>query len=156
MKHSVTLLAALLFAPPAALQAAAPGQKPNVLFIISDDLKPLLGCYGTSWIQSPNLDRLAAKGTCTVDQQLPRGHPHDLAFYSNSGELRAYSGIPKTGPIPEAQQRELIHGHAACVSYIDAQVGLLMQTLADCGVADDTIVCFWGNHGWHLGEHGHW
>jgi iduronate 2-sulfatase len=42
------------------------------------------------------------------------------------------------------------------VSYIDAQVGLLMQTLADCGVADDTIICFWGDHGWHLGEHGHW
>jgi iduronate 2-sulfatase len=64
--------------------------------------------------------------------------------------------VPKTGPISETQQRELIHGYAACVSYIDAQVGLLMQTLADCGVADDTIICFWGDHGWHLGEHGHW
>ena len=31
-----------------------------------------------------------------------------------------------------------------------------MQTLAECGVADDTIICFWGDHGWHLGEHGHW
>jgi arylsulfatase A-like enzyme len=89
-------------------------------------------------------------------QQLPQGSPNDLAFYSNSGELRAYSDIPKTGPIPEAQQRELVHGYAACVSYIDAQVGLLMQTLADCGVADNTIICFWGDHGWHLGEHGHW
>jgi len=89
-------------------------------------------------------------------QQLPHGSPHDLAFYSHSGELRAYADIPKTGPIPEVQQRELIHGYAACVSYIDAQVGLLMQTLAECGVADNTIVCFWGDHGWHLGEHGHW
>ena len=89
-------------------------------------------------------------------QQLPQGSPNDLAFYSNSGELRAYSDIPKTGLIPEALQRVLVHGYAACVSYIDAQVGLLMQTLADCGVADDTIICFWGDHGWHLGEHGHW
>ena len=56
------LLSAL--APLATLHAAdTPKQKPNILFIISDDLKPLLGCYGTSWIQSPNLDRLAAKGT---------------------------------------------------------------------------------------------
>jgi arylsulfatase A-like enzyme len=89
-------------------------------------------------------------------QTLPDGSPNNLAFYSHSGELRAYSDIPKTGPIPEAQQSELVHGYAACVSYIDAQVGLLMQTLAECGVADDTIICFWGDHGWHLGEHGHW
>jgi arylsulfatase A-like enzyme len=89
-------------------------------------------------------------------QTMPGGSPHDLSFYGSSGELRAYSDLPKTGPLPEKQQRELIHGYAACVSYIDAQVGMLMQTLADCGVADDTIICFWGDHGWHLGEHGHW
>jgi iduronate 2-sulfatase len=69
MKHTLTILTALLLtallrAPLAALHAAdSRRQKPNVLFIISDDLKPLLGCYGTSWIQSPNIDRLAAKGT---------------------------------------------------------------------------------------------
>lgn len=89
-------------------------------------------------------------------QQLPQGGPHDLAFYSHSGELRAYSDVPKTGAIPEPQQRELIHGYAACVSYIDAQVGLLMKTLEEAGVAKQTIVCLWGDHGWHLGEHGHW
>jgi len=89
-------------------------------------------------------------------QQLPQGSPHDLAFYSHSGELRAYSDVPKTGAIPEPQQRELIHGYAACVSYIDAQVGLLMKTLEEEGIADNTLVCLWGDHGWHLGEHGHW
>jgi iduronate 2-sulfatase len=346
VKHTLTLFIALLLAPLAALHADdIPKQKPNVLFIVSDDLKPLLGCYGTAWIQSPNIDRLASKGTVftanycqvafcaptrfslltglrpdgtgvylnpdqpqdmlrtrlpemvtlpqhfknhgyithplhkvfdgrTVDQghdaaswtvpygpwelapgekpapggyqdpatkarlaeamkqrkpisgpvteacdipdnayhdggvahtavqrirefskkkqpfflavgfvkphlpfiapkkywdlydraslplasfqTLPAGSPHDLAFYSNSGELRAYSDVPKTGPIPDALHRELVHGYAACVSYIDAQVGLHMQTLAECGVADDTIICFWGDHGWHLGEHGHW
>ena len=31
-----------------------------------------------------------------------------------------------------------------------------MRTLEECGVADDTIICFWGDHGYHLGEHGHW
>jgi arylsulfatase A-like enzyme len=89
-------------------------------------------------------------------QEPPQGSPHDLAFYSNSGELRDYADLPKTGPIPEPQQRELVHGYAACVSYIDAQVGLLMETLKETGVADNTIICFWGDHGWHLGEHGHW
>ena len=342
MKTTLTLLTALLLAPLAALHAAdgpAP-EKPNVLFIVVDDLKPLLGCYGESWIKSPNIDRLASRGalftasycqvsfcapsrmsvltglrpdstrvffnpaqqedilrtrfpdivtlpqqfkshgyiTCgmgkvfdgrTVDkgddtmswsvpyvrrldnapgelpdkpgyqnpetkklvaqglpgppvecedlpdnayrdgamaltaaaklrefargrqpfflavgfvkphlafiapkkywdlydraalplapfQELPTSSPHDLAFYSNSGELRERAGVPKTGPIKESMQRELIHGYAACVSYIDAQVGLLMKTLDEMGIADNTIICLWGDHGWHLGEHGHW
>ncbi len=43
--------------------ANASSKKPNILFIVSDDLKPLLGCYGASWIQSPNIDRLAQRGT---------------------------------------------------------------------------------------------
>jgi len=89
-------------------------------------------------------------------QALPEASPHDLAFYSNSGELRAYAGVPKTDPIPEAMQRELIHGYAACVSFIDAQVGLLVRTLEESGVDDNTIICLWGDHGWHLGEHGYW
>ena len=73
-------------------------------------------------------------------QQMPQGSSHDLAFYSHSGELRSYSDVPKSGPIPEPLQRELIHGYAACVSYIDAQVGLLMKTLETAGIADNTPV----------------
>lgn len=38
-------------------------QKPNVLFIAIDDLKPILGCYGDKQIKTPNIDRLAKKGT---------------------------------------------------------------------------------------------
>lgn len=89
-------------------------------------------------------------------QDLPRGSPYDLAFYGNSGELRDYADVPGGVPLPAAFQRELIHGYAACVTYIDAQVGLLMRTLEECGVAGNTVVCLWGDHGWHLGEHGHW
>ena len=89
-------------------------------------------------------------------QDLPAGSPHDHAFYSNSGELRERDGVPKNGPLPEALQRELIHGYAACVSYIDAQVGVLMKALEEAGIADNTVICLWGDHGYHLGEHGHW
>jgi len=39
-----------------------PAQKPNVLLICVDDLRPELGCYGVSYIHSPNIDRLAASG----------------------------------------------------------------------------------------------
>lgn len=48
------------------------------------------------------------------------------------------------------------HGYYACVSYVDAQVGRLMATLDELGLADNTIVVVWGDHGWHLGEHNFW
>ena len=44
-------------------------QQPNVLFIAVDDLKPLLNCYGTEEIQSPNIDRLASGGTIFANSQ---------------------------------------------------------------------------------------
>ena len=349
MKPTLPLFAALLLTPLAALHAAdaPPPKKPNVLFIAIDDLKPLLGCYGTSWIKSPAIDRLAQQGTLftssycrvplcaptrvslltglspdstgvyfnpfkvknvlrrhmpevvtlpqyfknngyitcamgkvfdsrTVDaghdsvswslpfvnqhqftpsgpgvrgyqnpetqerlkkatkestrnplagpptecrdvpdnayldgamartavaeikglaqqpqpfflavgfhkphlpfiapkkywdlydraalpiaafQSFPFGSPPEAPVVPNSGELRDYAGVPKSGPIPEAQQRELINGYAACVSYIDAQVDLLVKALEESGIAENTIICLWGDHGWHLGEHGHW
>ena len=86
--------------------------------------------------------------------QLPDGAP---AFhFQDSMELRGgYTGIP-AGPLPAALQRELIHGYHACVSYIDAQVGRLIDGLAAAGVADNTVVVLWGDHGWHLGDHGMW
>ena len=64
MKLTLTLIALFLLTSLSSLRAAdSPIEKPNVLFIVSDDLKPLLGCYGTEWIRSPNIDQLAARGT---------------------------------------------------------------------------------------------
>ena len=42
--------------------AAADSKKPNVLFLISDDLRPELGCYGNKFVKTPNIDALAAGG----------------------------------------------------------------------------------------------
>lgn len=72
------------------------------------------------------------------------------------GEIMAFKPIPTTEPFPEDITRQLIHGYYASVSYMDAQVGRLLDGLEAHGFADNTIVVLWGDHGWHLGDHGSW
>lgn len=73
-----------------------------------------------------------------------------------SEELRRYSDIPASGPIPEKKARELIRGYRACVSYVDAQIGRILQALTDLRLRDNTVVVLFGDHGYHLGEHALW
>ncbi|MBP88120.1 MAG: iduronate sulfatase [Planctomycetaceae bacterium] len=72
------------------------------------------------------------------------------------GELRAYADVPRKGPLPDDLARTLIHGYYACVSYTDAQVGRVLDELESLGLANNTIVVLWGDHGWNLGEHTLW
>jgi len=73
-----------------------------------------------------------------------------------SGELRAYASIPPRGPVDRETARKLIHGYYACVSFIDAQIGRLLDSVDQLGLGDNTIIILWGDHGWQLGEHGMW
>ena len=76
--------------------------------------------------------------------------------YKLWGEIHGYSDIPDEGPIPIEKQKELIHGYYACVSYVDAQVGRVLDHLKELGLDKNTLVVLWGDHGWHLGDHGLW
>ena len=76
--------------------------------------------------------------------------------WHDSKELRGHSDIPDQGDIPIEKQLEVIHGYYACISFIDAQVGRLLDELEKLGIADNTIIMLWGDHGWHLGDHGLW
>lgn len=79
------------------------------------------------------------------------------AFAGTSwGEMRAYSDIPQQGDVSAEKAAELIHGYYAAVSYMDAQVGRVLEELDRLGLAKNTIVVLWGDHGWKLGEHGMW
>ena len=71
------------------------------------------------------------------------------------GELRNYHGIPE-GTVPPELARQLKHGYYAAVSYMDAQVGRVLDELDRLGLRENTIVVLWGDHGWKLGEHDAW
>lgn len=92
--------------------------------------------------------------------QLPavQAPPKDAPAFAptNFGELRNYSDTPDTGPVNEELARTLIHGYHAATSYVDAQVGRLLDALEREGLAEKTIIVLWGDHGWHLGDHGMW
>ena len=70
-------------------------------------------------------------------------------------ELRLYHGIPE-GSIPPDLARQLLHGYYAAISYTDAQVGKVLDEIERLGLAKNTIVILWGDHGWKLGEHDAW
>jgi iduronate 2-sulfatase len=74
----------------------------------------------------------------------------------NSGELRAYSGVPKTGRLPDDMALGLIRGYHACVSFTDAQIGRILDELERLDLSKNTIVILWGDHGWNLAEHTLW
>lgn len=84
----------------------------------------------------------------------PQGTP-EIAF-TRWQELRGYTDIPKEGPLPQGKVRELIHGYYAATSYMDTQVGRVLNELEAQGLAKRTVVMLFGDHGWHLGEQGQW
>lgn len=88
---------------------------------------------------------------------------------NNNNELLSYNPVPteldtntRYSPfevgksLSVSQQQELLHGYFACVSFVDAQIGLLLASLEKTGKAENTIIVLWGDHGFHLGDHGMW
>ncbi len=80
-----------------------------------------------------------------------------------SGEIAAYDPIPTNSaangedqPLPEDLQRSLVHGYYASTSYMDAQLGLVLDALARLELTENTVVVLWSDHGYHLGDLGIW
>lgn len=71
-------------------------------------------------------------------------------------ELRSYGGIPKEGYTDDELTKTLIHAYYASVSYVDAQLGMVMQALEDLKLRENTMVVLMSDHGYKLGEYGAW
>ncbi|WP_257669265.1 sulfatase [Parapedobacter tibetensis] len=85
----------------------------------------------------------------------PPGHAPEIALHDGV-ELRGYTDIPDMGPLSDEQIHQLRHGYYASISFIDAQIGNLLDELARQGLLDNTIIVLWSDHGFHLGELGLW
>jgi arylsulfatase A-like enzyme len=91
---------------------------------------------------------------------LPRGAPL-MAVNTMRELISSYYEFhdaprPDQGSLTEDQARLLKHGYYASVSYVDAQIGRLLDELQRLGLWENTIVVLWGDHGWKLGEHNSW
>ncbi len=73
-----------------------------------------------------------------------------------NGELANYKPVPNSGVVDADLRRQLTHGYYASVSFVDAQIGRLLTELDQQKLTENTIVVLWGDHGFHLGDHGLW
>lgn len=85
----------------------------------------------------------------------PNGSPPLIGNRSRE-LLRQYRGLPTKLPLDRETERQLVHGYYACVSFIDAQIGRLLEGLASRGLADNTVVVITSDHGFQLGDHRMW
>lgn len=90
------------------------------------------------------------------DIPLPVNPVNDLDDIPLASELAINTRAKDMGGMSEADKRDAIRAYLASVSYMDWQVGRVLDALEKSGQAERTIVVFWGDHGWHLGEHRRW
>lgn len=98
-------------------------------------------------VSLPSLDGLR-KG----DSRWAHGSSEFYKYDTN----RSFEQPSRGESIAESDAQEIRRAYYACVSYVDAQIGRVLDTLREEGLENDTIVVLWGDHGWHLGENNVW
>jgi arylsulfatase A-like enzyme len=90
---------------------------------------------------------------------LPKVLDTDLDDLSPTGRRWALeaetAGLHRT-VVEHGQWKAAVAAYLACVSFVDAQIGKLLEALDSGPHKDNTIVVLWSDHGWHLGEKQHW
>lgn len=95
------------------------------------------------------------------NQYAPDGMPE--VAWSSYGELRNYADQHKLNAsgainttLPADDVRNLRRAYYSAISWTDSLIGVVMKELQNLGFDNNTVVSFWGDHGWQLGEHGEW
>ncbi len=89
------------------------------------------------------------------NQRAPAGREKLKQYVPHGKDVKEHIN-PDTGLLDEAFQLKLKKGYYACTSFVDAQIGIVLNKLKELGLDKNTIVVIWGDHGLFLGEHGRW
>ena len=88
--------------------------------------------------------------------ELPPTRPGDLDDIPPAGVKMAKPGVDHAAVLASGRWKEAVQAYLAAISYLDAQVGRVLDAVEKSPAKDNLIICFWGDHGWHLGEKEHW
>jgi len=87
--------------------------------------------------------------------ELPKVQPN-LDALPASGKRMALAGGQHEAMLKTGRWKEAVQAYLACITFLDAQIGRLLDAFDKCAHKDNTIILFWVDHGWHLGEQQHW
>jgi arylsulfatase A-like enzyme len=88
--------------------------------------------------------------------ELPPHRTNDLDDLPPAAVKMAHAFGDHARVMASGRWKEAVQGYLAAISYLDAQVGRVLDAFEKSAYTSNTIICFWGDHGWHLGEKEHW
>ena len=88
--------------------------------------------------------------------QLPKVLEDDLKDVPPAGVRMARPEGDHKAVVAAKQWRHAVQGYLAAITFLDGQVGRLLDALDRSAYRDNTVIVFWGDHGWHLGQKQHW
>ncbi|MFK7768335.1 MAG: sulfatase [Mariniblastus sp.] len=103
-----------------------------------------------------NPDELPVVTNPTITPNTPPYALHNNSELSHYVDLKDMPKPWEEETVSQEKARHMVHGYYACVSYVDAQIGRLLDALEEEGLAGNTIVVLWSDHGWKLGEYRGW
>lgn len=127
-------------------------------FLERDHQKPFFACVG---LWHPHIPMFAPQSYFDMYPadsirlpELPEDDLEDLPPVAR--EFAAFRRAEHKRIVEEGKWKDAVRAYLACISFADAMVGRVIQAIDESKYADNTILVFWSDNGWHLGEKEHW